>query len=150
YVCPDGTANIITRCEKNARGGEVCFWREEKNGQLIVERFNIRSQMDGWLKICKVQTPAQTQTAPQPNAPSNTPAQALNPAYLAGFPAVDVVKRAIQGSNPTDTVARQVSALNYLPRIIQRMQMVPGRGYLQYTADEQRLMSAYGAAAYEL
>ncbi len=64
YHCPDGTDNIVTRCQSNARG-EVCFWREEKNGQLIVERYNIRSQMDGWLKVCKVQS-----------APSGKPAAA--------------------------------------------------------------------------
>ena len=153
YVCPDGTANIITSCATNARGGEVCTWREEKNGQLIVERFNIRSQMDGWLKVCKVQTPAktpaQTQAVPKPAAP-NVPGQALNPPYLVGFPPTDAAKRAIQGSNPVDTVARQVSALNYLSHIIMRMQMVPGRGYLDYTPDELRLMTAYGGAAYEL
>src|SRR6186997_2199035 len=58
YSCQDGVTRIITRCEKNARGGEVCFWREEKNGQLIVEIFNVRGQMDGWLAMCKA-PPAQ-------------------------------------------------------------------------------------------
>src|SRR5262245_3597086 len=32
YTCQDGVTRIITRCEKNARA-EVCFWREEQNGQ---------------------------------------------------------------------------------------------------------------------
>src|SRR4029077_15220643 len=63
YHCPDGTDNIITKCQSNARG-EICFWRQEKNGQLIVERYNVRGQMDGWLKICKVQTP------PPPKSPA--------------------------------------------------------------------------------
>jgi hypothetical protein len=99
--------------------------------------------------VCPSKTPAQTQAAPKPTAPSNVPAQALNPPYLAGFPTVDAVKRAIQGRDPVDTAARQFSALSYLPRIIQRMQMVPGRGYLDYTPDEQRLMSTYAVAANE-
>ena len=42
----------ITRCEKNARA-EVCFWREEQNGQ-VNERYNVRGWMDGWLATCKV------------------------------------------------------------------------------------------------
>jgi hypothetical protein len=47
YHCPDGTDNIITRCQSNARG-EVCFWRQEKNGQLIMERYNTAARwMDG-------------------------------------------------------------------------------------------------------
>jgi hypothetical protein len=58
YSCQDGITRIITRCEKNARGGEVCFWREEQNGQLIVERFNVPGQMDGWLATCKAPQPA--------------------------------------------------------------------------------------------
>ena len=58
YSCQDGITRIITRCATNARGGEVCFWREEKNGQLIVEIFNVRGQMDGWLAMCKA-PPAQ-------------------------------------------------------------------------------------------
>ena len=32
YLCPDGTTNIVTRCQSNARG-EICFWREEKDGR---------------------------------------------------------------------------------------------------------------------
>src|ERR1700732_2554631 len=55
YHCADGTDNIITRCHTSPRG-QICYWCEEKNGQLIVERYNVRGQMDGWLKICKVQT----------------------------------------------------------------------------------------------
>src|SRR5262245_11603403 len=102
--------------------------------------------MDGWLKTCKVETPTPTPT----KAPSNQPSQALNPPYLAGFPAVETVKQAIHGSNPVDTLARQVSVLNHLPRIIQRMQMMPERPYNSSTPDEQRIMNAYTLAAYEL
>jgi hypothetical protein len=106
--------------------------------------------MDGWLKTCKVQTSPQAKPDPQAQAPSNAPAKPLNPAYLAGFPTIDAVKRAIQGSNPVDTLARQAAALSSLSRIVQRMQMAPGRGYLDYTPDEQRLMSEYSLGAYQL
>src|ERR1700687_4357359 len=75
YHCQDGTGKVITRCQSNARC-EVCTWRDEKNSQVLVERFNIRSQMDGWLKICKVDAKA---TAP---AAAQSPAQSATEAVL--------------------------------------------------------------------
>src|SRR5262249_4373038 len=114
--CPDGTDKIVTRCASNARG-EVCFWREEKNGQLIVERFNIRSQMDGWLKVCKVQdAPSVKQTA----APS-PPGQALNPPYLSEMPSVDRVVRAMQATDPRETALRQMGTFYQLIEIIKAL-----------------------------
>lgn len=146
YHCPDGTDNVITKCETNARGGQICFWREEKNGQLIVERYNIRSQMDGWLKICKVQSTPAT----KPAAATSQPGQPMNPPYLAEMPSVDRVKQEIQGANPTDTFARQVAVFTYLPQIVQRRQD-PNRSVRQpMTPDEQRVVAAYNLAAYEL
>jgi hypothetical protein len=113
YHCPDGTDNIITRCDTNARGGQICYWRQEKNGQLIVERYNVRGQMDGWLKICKVQS---AQSA-KPSATPTRPGQPMNPPYLSEMPSVDRVKSEIQGANPDDTLARQVAVFTYLPQI---------------------------------
>jgi len=148
YRCQDGVTRTITRCEKNARA-EVCFWKEEENGQ-VSERYNVRGQMDGWLRTCTVQAAPAAAAAPRPAVASGQPSQGINPPYLSGFPSVNTVKRAIQGSTPVDTLARQVAVLNYLPRIIQRMQMVPGRRYNSTTPDEQRLIDAYGLASYEL
>src|SRR5262245_46317976 len=48
YRCTDGVTRTVTRCATNERGGEVCFWTETQNGQSN-DRFNVRSQMDGWL-----------------------------------------------------------------------------------------------------
>ncbi len=142
YHCEDGVTRIITRCASNPRG-EVCSWREEKNGQLIVERYNVRGQMDGWLKTCKVQAA----TAPQP---ASAPTGPLNPAYLAGFPDVERVKHDIHGTDGTDTVAHQMAVLDFLQTYIRRMQMAPGRPYGSVTPDEQRLMSTYAAAETQL
>ncbi len=147
YHCPDGTDNIITKCQSNARG-EVCFWRQEKNGQLIVERFNVRGQMDGWLKICKVQTP------PPPKSPAAAPqwqpGQPMIPPYLSEFPTVEKVKREIQGSSPDDTLARQVAVFTYLPQILIRSQP-PNRSVREgLTPDEQKVTGAYSLAAYEI
>jgi len=160
--CEDGITRTITRCATNARGGEVCAWREEKNGQLIVERFNVRGQMDGWLMMCQV-PPATAAPAAStaPPAPAARPAAApppvtgpaavpLNPPYLAGFPEVSTVRREIAGTDPADGLARQIATLNYLPRLITRMQMAPGRPANSTTPDEQRLMATYAAASAQL
>ena len=147
YHCPDGTDNIITKCATNARGGEVCFWREEKNGQLIVERFNVRGQMDGWLKICKVQTPPPAKPGA---APQWQPGQPMNPSYLSEFPTVEKVKREIQGSTPDDTLARQVAVFTYLPQILIRSQPPNRSVRAGLTPDEQKVTGAYGLAAYEM
>jgi hypothetical protein len=145
YHCPDGTDNIITRCDTNARGGQICYWRQEKNGQLIVERYNVRSQMDGWLKICKVQS---AQSA-KPSATPTRPGQPMNPPYLSEMPSVERVKSEIQGADPDDTLARQVAVFTYLPQIVQRSQD-PNRRYGDpLTPDEQRVVGAYNLAAYE-
>jgi len=155
YSCQDGVTRIISRCEKNARGVEVCFWREEENGQLIGERYNVRGQMDGWLATCKA-PPAQPTATPRPAAesaapasPANRPGQPTNPAYVAGMPSPDTVKQRVQGSNAVDTLARHVAVLNRLPRIIERMRMAPERKFA-LTPDEQQMVNAYTLASYQL
>ena len=100
YSCQDGVTRIISRCEKNARGGEVCFWREEENGQAIGERYNVRGQMDGWLATCRA-TPAPPAPAARPAAP---PA-ALPPAPLnRPVPAAPVAGAAPSMANDPGTV----------------------------------------------
>ena len=169
YSCQDGFTRIISRCEKNARGGEVCFWREGKNGQFDSERYNVRAQMDGWLAMCKAppaptapapaataparpaaQPPAAAQATAPPPMPVARPGQPLNPAYLAGMPSPDAVKQRIQGSNAVDTLARQVAVLNRLPRIISdRMRLAPERGF-NLTPDEIQVTNAYSLTSYQL
>lgn len=161
YSCQDGYTRIISRCEKNARGGEVCFWREGKNGQFDSERYNVRGQMDGWLAMCKAPPaqpaattpPAAQAAAPQavtpPTMPVARPGQPLNPPYLTGMPSPEVVKQRIQGSSPVDTLARQVSVLNRLPRFMQRMTLAPERK-LAYTPDELQVLNAYSLTSYQL
>src|ERR1700730_13428462 len=145
YHCPDGTDNIITRCDTYPRG-QVCYWRQERNGQLIVEIHNVRGQMDGWLKICKVQT---AQNA-KPGAAPTQPGQPMNPPYLTEMPSVERVKSEIQGVSPDDTLARQVAVFTYLPYTVQRSQG-PDRSVREpLTPDEQRVIGAYNLAAFEM
>ena len=147
YHCPDGTDNIVTRCQSNARG-EVCFWREEKNGQLIVERYNIRSQMDGWLKVCKIQSaPSGKQVA----APSQ-PGQALNPSYLGEMPVPARITREIKGKDAEDTIERQMGAFQALMKMVDDLAWGLEHRYLpkRATPDENRIKEAYGQAYADL
>jgi hypothetical protein len=80
---------------------------------------------------------------------SSVVAQATNPAYLSDMPSVERVKAEIKGSDPTDTLARQVAVFTYLSQYIQRIKYnrtVSG----PYTPDEQRVMGAYSLAAYQI
>jgi len=155
--CEDGITRTVTRCATNARGGEVCAWREEKNGQLIVERFNVRGQMDGWLKMCQSTAPPAAPAAPpqaaapppSAPAPAATPAS-TNPSYLGGFPPRDRVMLYIHGSAPLDSLERQVATLNQLAKMVKRMQSAPGRAPNSTTPDEQRLMDTYAKWSDEL
>jgi hypothetical protein len=76
----------------------------------------------------------------------SAPSQTTNPAYLADMPSVDRVKAAIQGSDPTDTAARQVAVFTYLSQYIQRIK----RPSAPFTPDETRVKYAYDLAAYTL
>jgi hypothetical protein len=76
-------------------------------------------------------------------------AQSLSPPYLNGMPSVDKVKQVIQGSNPTDTLARQVAIFNLLPTVIQRFRLADRSRY-DLTPDEQRVSGQYALAAYQI
>lgn len=147
YRCADGTAYIIQRCQA-AKRGEVCFWREEKNGQLVTEGYSVRGQMYGRLQGCPVDKRAQEhQSPPQQQQTQQAAGGQLNPAYLGLMPSPRHIVQTVQGSDPTDTVARQVAVFNLLPSIIEKMQP-PNRG--TRTPDEQRVISAYNMAAHQL
>jgi len=151
YRCEDGVTRTVTSCVTNARGGEVCYWKEQQGGQTN-ERYNIRSQMDGWLKTCKAPDAAPAPAA-QPAAATTASTRLSptpNPPYLAGFPSVDKVKSDVRGANAVDTLARQVATLEQLAGFLRRMQMAPGRAYMQFTPDEQQLLAAYNGAASQM
>ena len=44
YSCQDGITRTIQQCGKNARGGDVCQWREEKNGKLQMQYMKCRKK----------------------------------------------------------------------------------------------------------
>jgi hypothetical protein len=74
---------------------------------------------------------------------------AANTNYTADLPSVERVKAEIKGSDPTDTLARQVAVFTYLPAYIERIKYNRTvRG--PYTPDEARLIGAYNLAAYQI
>ena len=76
-------------------------------------------------------------------------AQATGVDYTTDLPSVARVESAIQGSDPTDTLARQVAVFTYLQTYIQRIAY--NRGVrAPYTAGEQKMEIAYAQAANQL
>jgi hypothetical protein len=76
-------------------------------------------------------------------------AQATSSDYTNDLPSVERVKAEIKGSDPTDTLARQVAVVTYLQAYIDRIKTnrtVRGG----YTPGEQKMMGAYRMAAYQM
>src|ERR1700730_12670020 len=76
-------------------------------------------------------------------------AQATSSDYTNDLPSVERVKAEIKGSDPTDTLARQVAVFTYLVSYIDRIKYnrtVSG----DYTPGEQKMMGAYRLAAYPM
>src|SRR3981081_1087175 len=62
--------------------------------------------------------------------------------YTNDYPSVERVKAEIKGSDPTDTLARQVAVFTYLQAYVQRIKY--NRSYSgPYTPGEQRIIAAY-------
>src|SRR5260370_36206036 len=76
-------------------------------------------------------------------------AQTASPDYTSDLPSVERVKAEIKGSDPTDTLARQVAVFTYLQSYVERIKYnrtVDG----PYTPGEQRVRAAYSLAAYQM
>ena len=75
------------------------------------------------------------------------PAQA-SADYTNDLPSVERVKAEIKGSDPTDSLARQVAVFTYLYTYVDRIKL--NRDYRgPYTPGETRVMTAYRLAAYQ-
>jgi hypothetical protein len=76
-------------------------------------------------------------------------AQATSSDYTNDLPSVERVKAEIKGSDPTDTLARQVAVFTYLQTYIDRIKSNrTQRG--TFTPGEQKMWNAYRNAAYEI
>ena len=77
------------------------------------------------------------------------PAQTPSSDYTSDLPSVERVKSEIKGSDPTDTLARQVAVFTYLQSYIDRIKSNrSARG--TFTPGEQKMWNAYRNAAYEI
>lgn len=75
--------------------------------------------------------------------------QAASSDYTTALPSVQKVETAIQGTDPTDTAARQVAVFEYLQVYIRRIKET--RDYKgPYSPGEQKLMADYAKAQYDL
>lgn len=75
--------------------------------------------------------------------------QAANADYTNDLPSVDRVKGEIKGSDPTDTLARQVAVFTYLSSYVSRIKYNRTvRG--PFTPGETRVVTAYNLAAYQI
>ena len=83
----------------------------------------------------------------RPSPPAGPPPDT---SYLAGMPSPDKVKQTIQGSDPNDTVARQVAVFNLLPLLIQQMGLAPGRRFGDTTPQEQAYLNQWATAGYQV
>src|SRR6266851_4730675 len=76
-------------------------------------------------------------------------AQATSSDYTNDLPSVERVKAEIKGSDPTDSLARQVAVFTYLQAYIDRIKY--NRSYSgPFTPGEQRARAAYSLAAYQM
>ena len=76
-------------------------------------------------------------------------AQTPSSDYTNDLPSVERVKAEIKGSDPTDTLARQVAVFTYLQAYIDRIKSNrSARG--TFTPGEQKMWNAYRNAAYEI
>lgn len=72
----------------------------------------------------------------------------LNPPYLNELPAVDLVRKTIQGSDPTDSLARQIAVFEWLCEVIESHVTADRR--LRLLPDEAKVKAAYELAAYQI
>src|SRR5882757_3584496 len=76
-------------------------------------------------------------------------AQAPGTDYTVDLPSVERVKAEIKGSDPTDSLARQVAVFTYLYTYVDRIKLNRDYGG-PYTPGETRVMTAYRLAAYQM
>jgi hypothetical protein len=142
YRCADGTTYTITKCEQRGRF-EFCFWREEKNGQLVVEAYSERAQMYGRLAPCPVQKPQAA--APASGMRRTGP---LNPPYLIEMPTVERVMSGMKTDDPKETALRQIGAFWQLGEIIKELSGPREFQRTGLTPDEIRILTEYSMAEY--
>ena len=144
YQCNDDMTLTVVRCAQQ-NGQEYCEFKLEQKGKLAFQGLAPKEKVAAAAKSCRTQAVQATSQFPRTMA---EPGRSFNPPYLNEMPAVDFVKREIQGKDSTDTLARQIAVFNKLTSVISSFRLAANRYDL--TQDEQKIAGKYSLAAYEL
>jgi len=144
YQCNDDMTLTVVRCAQQ-NGQEYCEFKLEQKGKLSFQGLAPKEKVAAAAKSCRTQAVQATSQFPRTMA---EPGRSFNPPYLNEMPAVDFVKREIQGKDSTDTLARQIAVFNKLTSVISSFRLAANRYDL--TQDEQKIAGKYSLAAYEL
>ena len=148
YICPDGQTYVVHRCDEGLRF-EACFYQKNQDS----ERYNTRQAVATQMKTCRVQGQPTTRVSesavPPAVASGATHTAAASSDYVADMPSVDRVKSEIKGSDPTDTLARQVAIFSYLQTYLLRIRDARHYGG-PFTPAEKKLFEDYYYAGYQL
>src|SRR5258708_25792643 len=146
YNCPGNMIVVVKHCEKRGET-EVCsLVKGAPNGPLGDEISMPKAQAAALGLICTTQGSPAAQGG---TAPSTAKVQTPSSDYTNDLPSVERVKAEIKGTDPTDTLARQVAVFTYLQAYIDRIKVNrSSRG--GFTPGEQKMWNAYRNAAYEI
>lgn len=136
YECPGGITLTVSQCQaQNAQ--DYCLIGVEQNGKVLGQIAKPRSETVTHLKACK------------PTASATRGSQQGTSDYTKDLPSVQRVENEIKGTDPNDSLARQVAVFEYLQIYIQRIK--EARDYRgPFTPGERKLMGDYAKAQYDL
>lgn len=148
YHCTNGFILTISKCDKY-QGADACWFKVESNGQVLADSPGSVLGAVKMVKACNGDMSVVPTSPPKFGlSPSGAP-RAMDPAYLSDMPQVDRVLSEIRGSDPTDTLARQVAVFTELGQYVERMKSSRSIR-APYTLDEQNVMNAYRLASYQI
>ena len=156
YHCTNGFVLTISKCDK-FQGVDACWFKVENKGQVLVDTPGSVSGAVKMVRACggdmsvvpSEEEVEQARRRLQAIAPPSAANRPMDPAYLADMPSVDRVKNEIKGSDPTDTLARQVAVFTSLGQFVNRIKSSRSIR-APYTPDEQNVMNAYRLASYQI
>jgi hypothetical protein len=148
YRCTNGVTLTISKCEKLS-GRDACYFKMENSEKVLIDAPGSADGVAKILRACQGE-----RTVAQSAAPPATTSRAANTGatdsdYVADMPSVDRVKSEIKGSDPTDTLARQVAVFTYLQTYLARIRDARNYGG-PFTPAEKKLFDDYYYAGYGL
>jgi hypothetical protein len=143
YQCTNGFTLTISKCDK-WNGADACFFKVENKEQVLMDSPGSPPEVAKMLRACN----GDTSVVPS-QVSSSAVSRAMDPAYLADMPSVDRVRNEIKGSDPTDTLAKQVAVYTALVQYVQRIK-TNRSARSPYTPDEQTVLKAYNLASYQI